>query len=102
MKKIKEEGDLRIGGDPDKNVRRNEECIWRSTQEILAVSKGGGGKMKGARWWNEEVKEKVKEKQDDYTDVVGGRTEEEKEVRKPTRKIARKEAKKKIIIVRTM
>jgi len=35
-----------------------------SVKEILGISKGGGCRLKGAWWWNEEVKEKVQEKQD--------------------------------------
>jgi len=31
-------------------------------REVLGVSKGGSGRMKGAWWWSKEVKEKVKTK----------------------------------------
>jgi len=35
--------------------------------------------MKGAWWWNEEVKEKVKEKKDAYAAFVNNRMTEEKD-----------------------
>ena len=38
-------------------------CIRRSAKEVLGISRGGRGKLKGAWWWNKEVKQKVKEKQ---------------------------------------
>jgi len=40
------------------------ECIQWSAKEILGTSRRGGSRMKGAWWWNEEVKEKVTEKKE--------------------------------------
>jgi len=34
--------------------------------------------MKGAWWWNEEVREKVKKKKEAYTAFVNGAIDEEK------------------------
>jgi len=34
------------------------QCIRRFAKEILGTSRKGGNKMKGALWWNEEIKEK--------------------------------------------
>jgi len=42
------------------NIGGNAECIQRLAREVLGVSKEGSGRMKGAWWWNEEVKGKVK------------------------------------------
>jgi len=39
------------------------ECIQRSAKEVLGISRGSEGRIKGVWWWNEGVKEKVKEKQ---------------------------------------
>jgi len=55
------------------------ECIRRSAKEILGTFKRGGSKMRGARWWNDEVKEKVKEKKEAYAIFVNCGTDEEKE-----------------------
>jgi len=68
------------------------ECIQRSAKEVLGIPRGGGGKVKGARWLNEEVKEKVKGKQNAYV-VIDSRVDEEKVVNLVeyrARKIAKK------------
>ena len=51
-----------VEGDANKMWEGMTECIRRSDKEVLAVSKGGSGRMEGAWWWSEEVKEKVKAK----------------------------------------
>jgi len=51
------------------------ECIWRSANDALCVSRGGGDRIKGAWWWNEEVQEKVKMKQDAYAALIDSRTD---------------------------
>ena len=38
------------------------DCIRKLAKEIVGMYRRGGTKMKGAWWWNAEVKEKVKEK----------------------------------------
>mgnify|MGYP001081307530 CR=1 FL=1 len=56
--------------------------------------------MKGAWWWNKEVKEKIKVKQDAYIDLRGSGTEEEKEVNIVQYEIAKREAKKLVTIAK--
>jgi len=53
-------------------------CIRRLAKEILGTSSRGGSRMKGAWWWNEEVKEKVKEEKEAYIAFVNSGTDEEK------------------------
>jgi len=36
------------------------QCIRRSAKEVLGISRTGRGRIRGAWWWNEEVKEKVR------------------------------------------
>ena len=55
------------------------ECIRRSTKEILGTSRRGGNKMKGAWWWNKEVKEKVKEKKEAYANFMNSGADEERD-----------------------
>ena len=50
--------------------------------------------MKGAWWWNEEVKEKVKKKKEAYAAFVNSETDEEKEINRGRYKVAKKVAKK--------
>jgi len=42
-------------------------CLQRESKEILGTSRRRGSKMKGPRWSNEEVKQKVKEKKNMHT-----------------------------------
>jgi len=69
-------------------------CIRRLINEILGTSKGGGGKINGAWWWNEDVKENVKEKQEACAALVNSGIDKEKEVDKarhqPTKKVVKK------------
>jgi len=71
---------LRLEGDSNKIWEEMAECIRRSTREVLGVARERSGRMKGAWWWNEEVKGKVKAKHEKYNALVGSRTDEEKEV----------------------
>ena len=65
-------------------------CIQRAANEVLRVSKGESGRMKGAWWWSEEVKKKVKTKQEKYKASVSSRTDGEKKVNKVQYRIAKK------------
>jgi len=51
------------------------QCIRRSAKKVLGISKGGGGRIRGALWWNEEGKEKVKEKQNAYAALSSSTSE---------------------------
>jgi len=55
------------------------ERIRRLAKEVLGVSKCESGRMEGAWWWAEEVKEKVKVKHEKYIVLVGSKTYKEKE-----------------------
>ena len=70
------------------------ECIQRSAQEVLGISRGGEGIIRRAWWWNEEVKQKVNEKQNAYFALRNSTSDEEKEVREVKYKAAKKLAKK--------
>jgi len=52
------------------------QCIRKSAKEVLGTSKGGGGRIRGAWWWNDESKEKVKEKQSAYATLSPSAFEE--------------------------
>jgi len=54
--------------------------------------------MKGASWWNEEVKEKVKRKKEVYDAFISSETHEEKEISRIRYKAAKKVAKKDIAV----
>ena len=73
-------------------------CIRRLAKEVLAISSGGGGKIKGAWRWNEEVKEKVREKQDAYTTLIDSIMKEEVKVKRVEYKVAKKIAKNAITV----
>ena len=70
------------------------ECIQRLVKEILGTSRRGRNKMKGAWWWNEEVKEKINEKKEAYTAFMNNETSEEKEISKVRYKVAKKKPRK--------
>jgi len=78
------------------------DCIRRSAKEILGTFRRCGNKMKGAWWWNEEVKEKVKEKKEAYANVMNSGTEEEREIRRVRYKAAKKVAKKVAAVAKNM
>jgi len=46
------------------------ESICRLAKKMLDLSKRGSGRVKGGRWWNEEVKQKVKVIQEAYNALV--------------------------------
>ena len=62
VEKIKIESKWAVDRDVNKMWEEMVDCIQRSAKEVLGVSNGGSGKMRGAWWWGEEVKEKVKAK----------------------------------------
>ena len=78
--KIVADGNLRRLEDVDQMWEVLAECIRGSTKEVLGISRGGGSRLEGAWWWNDEVKEKVKDKQNAYAALIDSRTGEEKEV----------------------
>jgi len=43
------------------------DCIQKLAIGVLGTTRRGGHKMEGARWWNEEIKEKVREKKEAFT-----------------------------------
>jgi len=77
-------------------------CIRRSAKKILGISRRGGNKMKGAWWWNEEVKEKVKEKKEAYAAFTNNGTDEEKEISGVRYKIAKKVVKRAVAVAKSM
>jgi len=98
--KIKREGTWKLKGDLSTIWEGMADCIRRSAREVLRVSRGGSGRMKGAWWWNEEVKGKVKAKQEMFKALMESRTEEEVEFNKVQYKIAKKEAKKAMTVAK--
>jgi len=54
------------------------QCIRRSAEEVLGISRGGRGRTREAWRWNEEVKEKIKEKQNAYAALSSSTSEEER------------------------
>ena len=58
--------------------------------------------MKGAWWWNEEVKEKVKEKKEAYTKVMDSGSDEERKTKSIRYKAAKKVAKKAVAIAKSL
>ena len=50
--KIKTEGKWTVEGDAKRIWEEMAECIRRLAREVLGVSKGGGGRMRGAWWWS--------------------------------------------------
>jgi len=60
--KLKPEGKWTLKGDSNRISENMAGCIRRSVREVLGVSRGGSGRMKGAWWWSKEVKGKVKAK----------------------------------------
>jgi len=69
------------------------DCIRKSAKEVLEVSKVGSGRMRGAWWWGEEVKEQVKAKPERYKALVDSKMDEEKEVNRVHYRIARRRQK---------
>jgi len=67
---------------------------------VLGVSRGGGSKIRGAWWWNEEVKVKVKKKRNAYAMLSNSTSNETKEVREARYLVAKKLAKKAVTIAK--
>ena len=58
--------------------------------------------MKGAWWWNKEVKEKVNEQKEAYTAFINSAMIEEKEIGRVRYKAAKKVAKKAVAVTKSM
>ena len=100
LKKIKSEASWKLIEDADKMWEGMAQYIRRSAKEVLGISRGGGGRTKGAWLWNDEVKEREKEKQNAYAALSVSTSEEEKRVTEATYKAVKKLAKKAIIIAK--
>ena len=79
VERITKEGAWRQEEDADIMWEAMAACIHRSAKEILGTSRRGGNRMKGAWWWNEEVKEKVKEKKEAYVEYMNSGEEGERD-----------------------
>ena len=78
------------------------DCIRRSAKEVLGTSRRSGNKMKGAWWWNEEVKEKVKEKKEACAEVMNSGSIEDREIKSIRYKAAKKVAKKAAVVAKSL
>ena len=65
------------------------QCIRRSAKETSGISNGGGARKSRARWWDDEVKERVKGKQKAYAALNNSTSDEDKEVREAMYKAAK-------------
>ena len=78
------------------------ECIQQLAKEILSTSRRGGSRMKGAWWWDKEIKEKVNEKKEAYAAFMNNETDDEKETSRVRYKAAKKVAQKAIAVAKSM
>ena len=78
VEKIKSEGKRGLGGDANRMWEETVDCIRNSAKEVLGVSRVGSGRLRGAWWQGEEVKEKVKAKQERYKALVNSTTDKKK------------------------
>jgi len=99
--RITEEEAWRQATDADTMWEAMAEWIRRLAKKILGTSRRSGNKMKGAWWWNMEVKEKVKEKKETYAAFMNRGTDEEKEISRVRYKATKKIAKKAIAIAKS-
>jgi len=58
-KEIKVEGKWGIKEDANKMWEAMADCIRRSIKEVLGVSRGETGRMKGAWWWSKGGRESI-------------------------------------------
>jgi len=100
IEKIIVDGNLRRLEDVDQMWEALVGCIRESAKEVLGISRGGGNRLEGAWWWNDEVTEKVKDKQYAYATLMECRTEEEKEIFRIKYKDAKKVAKKAVALAK--
>jgi len=78
--KITEEGAWRRVEDAGTMWKVMADCFRRSAKEVLGTSRRGGNRMKGAWWWNEEVKEKARDEKEPYADFLNSGADGEREV----------------------
>ena len=90
LEKIKSKASWKLIEDANAICAVMAQCIRRSAKEVLGISRGGGRRVRGAWWLNEEVKEKVKDKQNAYAPLSNTTSKEEKEVREAKYKVAKK------------
>jgi len=98
--RMKSEANWKLVEDADAMWEGMTKCIRRSAQEVLGISRLGGGRKSGAWWWDNEVKERVKEKQNAYAALSNNTSEEDKEVREATYKVAKRLAKKAVTLAK--
>jgi len=85
QKKIIADGNWRRLEDIDQMWEAMAGCIRESAKEVLGILRGGGSRLEGGWWWNDEMKGK-----NAYAALIECRTEEEKEVYKIKYKDAKK------------
>ena len=77
------------------------DCIRRAAKETLGLSRGGGNRMEGAWWWNEEVKAKVKAKKEAYAEFMSSSSEDERAHKRIGYKAAKKVARRAVAVAKS-